>query len=97
VTMQIETIISSISESSNQSAGGSNQVAFAPVVDNRTVETFVRVAEGTPFIIGGLLSTSKSDRRVGLPFLSSIPLLGRLVSREQVDREQREVFGRSQF
>ena len=91
VTMQIETIISSISESSNQSAGGSNQVAFAPVVDNRTVETFVRVAEGTPFIIGGLLSTSKSDRRVGLPFLSSIPLLGRLVSREQVDREQREV------
>jgi Flp pilus assembly secretin CpaC len=91
VTMQIETIISSISESSNQSAGGSNQVAFAPVVDNRTVETFVRVAEGTPFIIGGLLSTSRSDRRVGLPFLSSIPLLGRLVSREQVDRDQREV------
>ena len=91
VTMQIETIISSISESSNQSAGGSNQVAFAPVVDNRTVETFVRVAEGTPFIIGGLLSTSKADRRVGLPILSSIPILGRLVSREQVDRDQREV------
>ena len=91
VTMQIETIISSISESSLQSAGGSNQVAFAPVVDNRTVETFVRVAEGTPFIIGGLLSTSQSDRRVGLPILSSIPLLGKLVSREQTDRDRREV------
>ncbi|MBT3606122.1 MAG: type II and III secretion system protein [Candidatus Latescibacteria bacterium] len=91
VTMQIETIISSISESSNQSVGGSNQVAFAPVVDNRTVETFVRVAEGTPFIIGGLLSTSLSERRVGLPILSRIPLLGRLVSREQTDHDRREV------
>jgi len=91
VTMQIETIISSISESSTQSAGGSNQVAFAPVVDNRTVETFVRVAEGTPFIIGGLLSTEQTDRRVGLPILSRIPFLGKLVSREQVERDRREV------
>jgi general secretion pathway protein D len=91
VTMQIETIISSISETSPTLVGGSSQVAFAPVVDNRTVETFVRVADGTPFIIGGLLSTEERSRRVGIPVISRIPLLGRLFSRKSVRRDRREV------
>jgi len=91
VTMQIETIISSISETSATSGGGSSQVAFAPVVDNRTVETYVRVANGTPFIIGGLLSTEDRTRRVGIPLLSRIPVLGYLFSRETAQRDRREV------
>lgn len=90
VTMQIETIISSISQSSAQS-GTSSQVAFAPVVDNRQVETFVRVADGTPFIIGGLLSTDQQGRRVGLPLLSDIPILGALFSRQHFEQGRREV------
>jgi general secretion pathway protein D len=91
VTLQIETIISSISETSATSGGGSSQVAFAPVVDNRTVETFVRVADGTPFIIGGLLSTENRTRRVGIPLISRVPVLGRLFSRETAQRDRREV------
>ncbi|MBI2503246.1 MAG: hypothetical protein HYW07_08430 [Candidatus Latescibacteria bacterium] len=90
VTMQIETIISSISQSSAQS-GSSSQVAFAPVVDNRQVETFVRVADGTPFIIGGLLSTDQQGRRVGLPLVSEIPILGALFSRQHFEQGRREV------
>ncbi len=90
VTMQIETIISSISQSSALS-GGASQVAFAPVVDNRQVETFVRVADGTPFIIGGLLSTDQQGRKVGLPLLSDIPILGPLVSRQRFEQGRREV------
>lgn len=90
VTMQIETIISSISQSSSQS-GTSSQVAFAPVVDNRQVETFVRVADGTPFIIGGLLSTDQQGRRMGLPLLSDIPILGALFSRQHFEQGRREV------
>ena len=88
--MQIETIISSISQSNAQS-GSSSQVAFAPVVDNRQVETFVRVADGTPFIIGGLLSTDQQGRKVGLPLLSEIPLLGSLFSREHFEQGRRGV------
>jgi general secretion pathway protein D len=91
VTMQIETIISSISETSPVDVGGSSQVAFAPVVDNRTVETYVRVADGTPFIIGGLLSTEKRDRRVGIPLIGRFPLVGRLFSRESTQQDSREV------
>ncbi len=93
VTMQIETIISSIStESAARLEAGTGQgVEFSPIIDNRLVETYVRVADGTPFIIGGLLSTDQQQTKIGIPFLSSIPLLGRLVSRERVETEQREV------
>jgi Flp pilus assembly secretin CpaC len=91
VTMQIETIISSLSESSQAAGAAGSQVAYAPVVDNRQVETFVRVADGTPFIIGGLYSTDQQGHKVGLPLLSAIPFLGRLLSRERVEQDRREV------
>ena len=93
VTMQIETIISSISTESaaRLEAGAGQGIEFSPIVDNRLVETYVRVADGTPFIIGGLLSTEQQQTKTGMPLISSIPLLGRLVSRERVETEQREV------
>ena len=92
VTMQIETIISSISPASAARLESStSDITFSPIVDNRLVETYVRVADGTPFIIGGLLSTSEQDTRVGIPGLMAIPYAGRLFSRERVERERREV------
>jgi general secretion pathway protein D len=92
VTMQIETIISSISpESAARLEGADSGVEFSPIVDNRLVETYVRVADGTPFIIGGLLSTNEQGSKIGLPFVSNIPYLGRLFSRERVEKEWREV------
>lgn len=93
VTMQIETIISSISTESaaRLEAGAGQGIEFSPIVDNRLVETYVRVADGTPFIIGGLLSTEQQQTKIGMPLISSIPLLGRLVSRERIETEQREV------
>ena len=92
VTMQIETIISSISvESAARLEQGSSGIEFSPIIDNRLVETYVRVADGTPFIIGGLLSTDQQSTRAQVPLLGSVPFLGRLFSRERVETEQREV------
>mgnify|MGYP002639898507 CR=1 FL=1 len=92
VTMQIETIISSISpESAAKLEASSGDITFSPIVDNRQVETYVRVADGTPFIIGGLLSTDDQEARISLPLLSSIPVIGRLFTRERVEHERREV------
>ena len=91
VTMQIETIISSISPESAAQLEGGSEISFSPIVDNRLVETYVRVADGTPFIIGGLLSTNEQSTRAGIPGLMSIPYLGRLFSRERVERQRREV------
>jgi len=93
VTLQIETIISSISPESAAlvESGADKGVEFSPIIDNRLVETYVRVADGTPFIIGGLLSTNEQETRVGVPVLATIPFLGRLFSRELVEKERREV------
>ncbi|SVD52911.1 uncharacterized protein METZ01_LOCUS405765, partial [marine metagenome] len=93
VTLQIETIISSISPESAAlvETGAFSDIEFSPIVDNRVVETFVRVADGTPFIIGGLMSTNEQTTRVGVPLLVDLPLLGRLFSRERTEREHREV------
>ena len=86
--MQIETIISSIATESEATVAS---VEVAPIVDNRLVESYVRVADGTPFIIGGLLSTNEQKSRKGLPGLSSIPYLGLLFSRHHVEIVRREV------
>jgi general secretion pathway protein D len=93
VTMQIETIISSVSVESAARLEdvGSSEIEFSPIIDNRLVETYVRVADGTPFIIGGLLSTDRQSTRAGVPVLGTLPFLGRLFSRERVETEQREV------
>lgn len=92
VTMQIETIISSISpESAAKLEASSGDITFSPIVDNRQVETYVRVADGTPFIIGGLLSTDDQQARISVPLLSNIPVLGRLFTRERIEHERREV------
>jgi len=55
VTMQVETIIT---ETENFTSNG---VLEAPIINNRKVESFVKVADNTPFIIGGLISNKESD------------------------------------
>ena len=92
VTMQIETIISSISpESAAQLTASGGEISFSPIVDNRLVQTYVRVSDGTPFIIGGLLSTDDQTARHGLPWIGRLPFVGRLFSKERVEHRQREV------
>ncbi|MBT7598223.1 MAG: hypothetical protein HN559_25185, partial [Gemmatimonadetes bacterium] len=40
---------------------------------------------------GGLLSTDEQQTRISLPFVSELPFIGRLFSRERLEREHREV------
>jgi Flp pilus assembly secretin CpaC len=87
VTMQVETIVSAVASTSP--VGG--DVFFAPTVDNRQVQTFVRVADKTPFIIGGLIATDNKSNRSGIPLLSQIPFLGALFRQTTVSRAKREV------
>ncbi len=92
VTMQIETIISSISvESAARLEQNTSGIELSPIIDNRLVETYVRVADGTPFIIGGLLSTDQQSTRAQVPLLGSLPFFGRLFARERTETNQREV------
>jgi general secretion pathway protein D len=86
VTMQVETIITEVDAQSTH-----QNVASAPTINNRRVETFIRVANNTPFIIGGLISDKKSDAQGRIPLLSKIPLLGKLFSSSSIQHAKKEV------
>ena len=90
ITIQIETIITETEERLGALATTSG-VQEAPVINNRKVQSFVRVANNTPFIVGGLISRKKSEVTGGIPFLSSIPILGRLFSSSTVETIRKEV------
>ena len=78
ITIQVETIISETEERIGASTGGG--VLEAPVINNRRVQSYVRVANNTPFIIGGLISNKKSQSEGGIPILKDLPFLGRIFS-----------------
>ena len=84
ITMQVETIIT---ETENFSSG----VLEAPIINNRKVESFVRVSDNTPFIIGGLISNKKSDSIGKIPLLWKIPWLGKLFTWEGKQNVKKEV------
>lgn len=91
VTMQVETIVSSVNAAESISKGGNAGPLLAPVVENRQVQSFVRVADNTPFIVGGLIATDKRNTSSGLPFVSKIPYLGKLFKRTAKVDDKREV------
>lgn len=83
VTMQTETIVSSAIPNPNP--------IIPPEIENKTVQSFVRVADNTPFIIGGLIDKKKQDGYTGVPFLSKIPVLGNLFKSKSESTSDREV------
>jgi hypothetical protein len=91
ITMQTEAIVSAVNQLATEGVAGASQVFQAPVVDNRQVQTFVRVANNTPFIIGGLIATEQKRRTSGIPLLSQIPGIGFLFRRTSTSETKQEV------
>ena len=84
VTMQTETIVSSaIYDASDKT--------LPPSIESKTIQSFVRVADNTPFIIGGLIDKKKNKGFTGVPFLSKIPVLGNLFKSNAENSSDREV------
>ena len=84
VTMQVETIIT---ETEELSTG----VLEAPIINNRKVESQVKVLDNTPFIIGGLISNKKSYEEGRIPIISKIPILGKLFTWKTKQSIKKEV------
>ncbi len=61
---------------------GTNQY---PIIDTREAETRIVMKDGETVVIGGLLKDIKSKGRQGIPFLSALPVLGVLFSRDTDD------------
>ena len=84
ITMQIETIIT-------ETDSFVSDIQDAPIINNRKVESYVRVSDNTPFIIGGLISNKKSDNEGKIPLLSKIPWLGKLFTWKGKQNVKKEV------
>lgn len=55
-----------------------------PNVDTRVIESMVRLKDGQTIVLGGQRQTENRVNRSGVPFLSSIPILGWLFSNRKV-------------
>jgi type IV pilus assembly protein PilQ len=74
----------------NQDAPGI-RVNDALMIDTRQIETHVQVKSGQTLVLGGILEDNKWGQKEGIPFLSEIPLLGRLFECRDKSTDHREL------
>lgn len=66
-------------------------LASAPTISTRRVQTYARIANKTPFIIGGLVSRDRSVTEQKVPFLGDLPLIGNAFRSKRTSSQKREV------
>ena len=81
VTMEIKTGVSGITGMTPQNI---------PQIRTREVSTKVRVRDGQPLVIGGLIQEEDRVTESGLPILQNFPLVGELFKRKQNQKVQSE-------
>ena len=74
-------------------SSATSQVAFdAPVISTREAATQVLVKDGQTIVLGGLRDQEHDKTQGGVPFLSSIPLLGGLFGSASRTNNQTEFY-----
>lgn len=66
-------------------------LASAPTISTRRVQTYARIRDNTPLIIGGLVSRDQIKGSAQVPGLAKIPVVGRLFGSESKTDNRREV------
>jgi general secretion pathway protein D len=67
------------------------QTQSGVVLNKRNIESNVLVDDGQMVVLGGLISDEYSDGTSGIPFLSSIPLIGQLFRYDNKNRVKRNL------
>jgi general secretion pathway protein D len=62
-----------------------------PPINQRQLQTQIAVQSGQTVLLGGLISETDNTSSTGLPFLSSIPVLGKLFGNTNRDRSRQEI------
>ncbi len=62
-----------------------------PQIRTREAETNVRVKDGQPIVLGGLIQEQENETISKIPFLSELPVLGRLFQWKETKRSQTEM------
>ncbi|MBS3764488.1 MAG: type II and III secretion system protein, partial [Planctomycetes bacterium] len=85
VSMQIQTEVSEVMDYIT-----ANNVEVAPIVNTRKAQTSAQVENNTAFIIGGLIRNEKDHTIDRIPFISRIPLIGKLFQVSSITNQKRE-------
>jgi MSHA biogenesis protein MshL len=89
VTLQVVPIVSDASTWSEFQF--QNQTLRAPNIDIRETSTQVRMKNGETVVIGGLITSKKSDSEHKVPVLGDIPLLGYFFKRKEKTEHRAEL------
>ena len=81
VFLNVTPVISTIDDIRTITLGGGNKLE-APDTSMKTMSTLVRVPAGRTVAIGGLITRDRSRHQYGIPFLSRLPVLGKIFSYE---------------
>ncbi len=74
-------------------SNATTETAFdAPVISTRSVRTDLLVHDGQTIVLGGLTDTQHDVQSEGIPFLSSIPLIGGFFGRQARNSTETELF-----
>jgi general secretion pathway protein D len=66
-------------------------LASAPTISTRRVQTYARIRDNQPLIIGGLVSRDQISGKDKVPVAGELPLLGKLFGHENKQDRKREV------
>ena len=93
VSLQINASVSSPVPGKDVIVTGNNdqQLAQAPTLSVREVKTYARIANDTPFIVGGLIAKDSEISTKQVPLLGDIPILGNLFKSKTETGLKREV------
>lgn len=80
VTLDIRTEVSSVADPTSR----------FPTVRTREATSRVRVQDGRPLIIGGLIQEEERERMSGIPYLNQLPIVGSLFGRRVTENVQTE-------
>lgn len=83
IILELQPKVSSIS--------GWNPITGLPIIQNRSIDTTVRITSGQNLLIGGLFKENEILEHKGVPVLRKIPLLGRLFSSKKKVKQKTEV------
>ncbi len=93
VSMLIDTIVSAQVPGDDLELKSSDGeiLASAPTVSTRRVQTYGRIRNNTPFIIGGLVARQQTVTKDKVPFLGDLPLLGHAFRGQKNENTKTEV------
>ena len=90
ISLQIVETNDTLAKGLNNSTDIGGGVAV-PKIDTQKLTTTIIVPDGATILMGGLISQTDNKTSTGIPFISTIPLLGNLFKSTTDDTERREL------